>query len=100
MTEEEIRKLVTQYADELFKDDDMSDSKNIDEYHDVWVVCNSFGNFRLEKFCIVEKEKVRGFYKAFQSDTSVDERTKSFSEGNMNAIEEIFGEELFNDTEK
>ncbi|MDE5886727.1 MAG: hypothetical protein K2H46_03970 [Muribaculaceae bacterium] len=59
MTDEDIRKLATQYTDELFRDDDMSDSKNIDEYHDVWEVCNSFGNFLLEKFCIVEKEKAR-----------------------------------------
>ena len=59
MTDEDIRKLATQYADELFKDDDMSDSGNIDERHDVWEVCNSFGNFLLEKFCIVEKEKAR-----------------------------------------
>ncbi|MDE7345366.1 MAG: hypothetical protein K2N48_01335 [Muribaculaceae bacterium] len=62
MTDEEIRKLATQFADELFKDDDMSDSGNIDEYHDVWEICNSFGNFLLEKFCIVEKDVIRSDY--------------------------------------
>ena len=73
MTNEEIRKLATQFADELFKDDDMSDSGNIDEYHDVWEVCNSFGNFLLEKFCIVEKEKARELARlTLDNDQSVD----------------------------
>ena len=62
MTEEEIRKLAEQYADESFKDADMSDSENIDEYHDVWEICNSFGNFLLERFCIVEKDVIRSDY--------------------------------------
>ena len=93
MTDEDIRKLATQYADELFKDDDMSDSGNIDERHDVWEVCNSFGNFLLERFCIVEK--------SVMDKLSIVYRAKVYNLVCLNKedAEALFGKELFNDTE-
>lgn len=59
MTDEEIRKLATQFTEEIFKDDDMSDLKNIDDRHDIWEVCNSFGMFLLEKHCIMPKASLQ-----------------------------------------
>ena len=102
MTDEYIRKLATQYADELFKDDDMSDSGNIDEYHDVWEVCNSFGNFLLEKFCIVEKEKVNALQsEIFKEimDSHDDDDWQSAAHYILDVMPRSFNE-LINDTEK
>ena len=102
MTEEDIRKLATQFADDMFKDDDMSDSGNIDEYHDVWEVCNSFGNFLLEKFCIVEKEKVETLQNEIHGEIMCahdDDDWQSVAHYILDVMPRSFNE-LFNDTEK
>ena len=103
MTDEDLRKVAIEIAQYLYNDDKA--------YNSILWWCNKpkerkaeeleiILKFLLEKFCIVEKKKVRSFYKVFKSNTFLEEPTKSFSEGNMNAIEEIFEKELFDDTEK
>lgn len=100
MTDEEIRKLATQFADEMFKGDDMSDSGNIDEYHDVWEVCNSFGNFLLEKFCIIPKVDIINQHAWYMQRMKEVSSNRQMNRGKAIALENLVGKVLFNDTEK
>ena len=93
MTDEEIRKLAQSYVDELFYGDDMSDQENIENKNDALVLCMAFVGHILEKHCIVEKEKVKNFLELSEVHAldAIDA---------VEFIEDVFGKELFNDTEK
>ena len=98
MTDDDIRKLAQSYVDELFYGDDMSDQENIENKNDALVLCLAFVGHIMEKHCIVEKEKVREKYALYKMGYTECEGLELGYV--MDALEEIFGRELFNDTEK
>ena len=95
MTDEEIRKLATQFTEEIFKDDDMSDLKNIDDRHDIWEVCNSFGMFLLERHCIVPKVEILNQHAWYMQRMKEVSSNRQMNRGKAIALETLFGKSLF-----
>ena len=96
-TPEEIKNLCTEYVNELFAFDDMSDQENIEAKNDAFVMCMAFAGHILEKHCIVPKSKVQREYKksysaAFEHTTCLD---RQYARGRYQVLREIFGESLF-----
>ena len=93
MKDEEIRKLAEQYAE--FTDGSPADKAYIR------AVTQCFTEWLLRKFCIVEKEKIKALYSKMELDGNhVDSDNDWAVYEAMDELENIFGEELFNDTEK
>lgn len=91
MTEEEIRKLADRYVREngITPTQAYYENKRILEADDVLPILRWLS----DKFCIVEKEKVKNFLELSEVHAldSIDA---------VEFIEDIFGKELFNETEK
>ena len=100
MTEEDIRKLSEECA--LYyqgrpshKGYELSNRLTIEGYAKMALKWLS------EKFCIVEKEKIKALYSKMELDGNhVDSDNDWAIYEAMDELEKIFGSELFNDTEK
>lgn len=65
-TPEEIKNLCTEYVNELFAFDDMSDQENIEAKNDAFVMCMAFAGHILEKHSIVSKERINELKNAYE----------------------------------
>ena len=98
MTDEEIRKLAKQFAEYSLSEerkmyDDETFQRLVDESSKGLFDVRYVLQWLSEKFCIVEKEKVKNFLELSEVHAldAIDA---------VEFIEDVFGKELFNDTEK
>ena len=106
MNDKAIEKLAREYAEELFKDDDLSEQETIEEKNDCFVMCMAFGGYLLEKCCIVSKEKVKELYNEtdkWLEETSSPEKAhdpiRLVAVGIQSRFEQLFGTDLFKDND-
>ena len=93
MTDEDIRKLAEQYAE-------LTDGSPADKAY-IRAIAQCFTEWLSKKFCIVEKEKVRALYSKMELyGNHVDSDNDLAVYEAMDELENLFGKELFNDTEK
>ena len=101
LTPEEIKKICTEYVDELFAYDDMSEQENIEAKNDAFVMCMAFAGHILEKHCIVPKSKVRDYYNNQQRQLNApcsdprDAYEQKDARSQILAITNLFGKSLF-----
>ena len=106
MTDEEIKKLARECTEDFRKDvlqffpTPLPNSMEVliqEEQKSIVKVLQWLS----DKFCIVEKEKVKALYSKMELDGNhVDSDNDWAVYEAMDELEKIFGEELFNDTEK
>lgn len=101
-TPEEIKKICTEYVDELFAYDDMQDQENIEAKNDAFVMCMAFAGHILEKHCIVPKSEVIGLWNEINNDAKINIENgfpdyAEFNKLQLTPIEILFGTELFNE---
>lgn len=99
MDKEKIKELAREYAEDIFGKDDYpfkeDDMCNAEEDFE------SVVEFLSKTHCIVEKEKIKALYSKMELDGNhVDSDNDWAVYEAMDELEKIFGEELFNTTEK
>lgn len=98
ITPEEIKSICTEYVDELFAYNDMSEQENIEAKNDAFVMCMAFAGHILEKHCIVPKSKVKERYEESELQSVSNSRVDMISGiSRMILLENIFGTTLFNE---
>lgn len=99
MDEEEIKNICTEYVDELFAFDDMSEQENIEAKNDAFVMCMAFAGHILEKHCIVPKKLIlkewhevesTGTYAMSQQDAELADKACEM----LDMLRRLFGEWL------
>lgn len=97
-----IEEAAKQFTDELFAGDDLTDFDTQTAKNDAYVMCMAFGNHLMEqplasRMTEEERERVRKIHTEYMqqfSDTR-DVAAKEYAMGYVNALESIFGKELF-----
>lgn len=97
-TPEEIKSICTEYVDELFAYDDMSEQENIEAKNDAFVMVMAFAGHILEKHCIVPKSKLA---EKIKNTKWMKDHGRAFeAEVREDLITALFGTELFNEERK
>lgn len=93
MTSKDISELAQSYVDELFAHDDMQEQETIEAKNDALVMSMAFAGHILETHCIVPKEQVKEKYALCKMGyTECEGLELGFV---MDALEDIFGKDMF-----